>query len=287
MQRRSHHGSIQRLTLAAVLLTANAARGQEAAVTPLPDLSSPPMVDPQVQPAGYGSSGGGSPACTACYDPWSAGVEFGITRFVHTNGNFALIDDEVGASFRPYLGYETPEGVGVRGSVFIAAAESVAIDADDSSLFEANPVALSIDIELYRRLRFDSFELLLGAGAQGAGYGFEFPDGGDTTWAGGGGSLMAEGRQLIHVSPCSEWSVIGGGQVGYLLGEKSYSSPPGYDDVGLTMTTGRAYLGFEYRRHLSRGDLLFQLKGETQVWRADGMPGMGLDTTGFQFGAAW
>lgn len=273
---------IAHLAAAVALLAPGAALGQESAALPLTDPAAELMVDTQVQPAGLSS-----PAWTAHHDPWSAGIEFGITRFVQTNSSFALIDDEVGASFRPYLGYETPEGLGVRGSVFIAGADSVGIDASDSSRFEAQPSAISVDIDLYRRLRFDSFELLLGAGGQVAGFGFDFPDGSDRWWGGGGGSLLAEGRQLLRATECSTWSVIGGGRVGYLIGEKSYSSPPGYDDVGLTMTTGLAYLGFEYRRCLSRGDLLFQFKGETQVWRADGVPSLGLDTTGFQIGATW
>lgn len=283
---------LTRLMLAVVVLVADrrlaAVQAYDALpldaghAAPEPPAAPAAITDPSVQPASAVAMPG-----AIGHDPWYGGVEFGITRFVHANGIFALTDDEVGASFRPFLGYENPRGLGMRGDLYFAGAESVATLAADASRFDLDPDAFSLNIDLYRRLRLDDFDLLLGAGSRIAAFGFDYGDGREDRWSGAGPSLFAEGRQLYYATPCSEWSVIGGGRLAYLVGEADYVGIDGYDDVGTTMTTGMAYLGFEYRREWSRGDFLFQFKGETQVWRVEGSLKLGLDTTGFLVGANW
>ncbi len=221
------------------------------------------------------------------HNPWYGGVDFGVTRFSHTNSTYAVADDNVGLSVRPYLGWESPRGVGVRVRAWLYGIDSTALDAGTGNTFDLSVAAASLDFDFYRRLWLDETSLLFGVGSKSAALGFEYPNGTEDTHSASGLSVFMEGYHPFRITPHSEWGLIGSGRVSYLVGQSDYDNSSLYATADTAMMLGEAMMGVQYRRHFRRADFLFQLQSEVQLWQINGVADAAFTTTGFRFGAEW
>lgn len=259
---------------------------------PPPSVTAPQFetMDSEAVQAEYQIMAAGTPyspsSCHFC-SHYTAGVDVGATRPGYASGLFALNDDSVGVSVRPYLGWEDSDGVGLRVRGWIYGNEHDALYDDPLLPLTVDLSAYTIDFDLYKRFCFDRTSLAIGAGPRVAELEFENPGNFAINWGGGGLSIFADLYHPFYVGPDSEWGWLAGGRLSYLSGEVRFASGDPYPQVDHVMDMGEAYIGLEYRRHFGWSDLVARFLVEHQVWHSNVSPPVGFDTIGGRIGWEW
>jgi hypothetical protein len=218
---------------------------------------------------------------------WFAGVDLGVTAVSFTTGGFAVADDEVGLSLRPYVGWESYEGTGFRVRGWFYGVDTQAVAASTLTPFDLEISAASLDIDFYKRLQVDATSLVLGAGSRAAGTSLQLPDGSENSWGGGGLSAFADIYHPFRTTPHSEWGWTGGARLSYLTGEIEFAGDDPYSEADSIVHIGEAHLGIQYRRHFERSDFVFQVQAERAAWQSNVMNDIAFATTNFRFGWEW
>lgn len=265
--------------------------GQETYVPPQP-MAPPPVVLP---PSGCDACGVAiEEGCIVV--PYRSGWTFGFDAAVLepqiTRGEFGSWPDESTGAGRLMLGYEDPEGIGLRGIVWGLSDEFRAASED----VELRMGTFHFDI--YKSIVSNrGGELLLGFGSDYGSLEFGLPDENDRSrFSGGGGSVFAEGYYPFLRKPRWELGFAGQTRMSVLFGnwrdDTGSVIPPTNHD---TMTTFEMSSGLEFRRRfgLCADHYWFaRIMGEYQVWRSDWMSNfagtsVGLVGTNFSFGLNW
>lgn len=285
------------------LIIGNVCLGEELAVEPLPAaLQQPPYAAPVLEPMEVPfpeMEVGCSEECVdcgpMCAQPsyWYGGVDLLATQFsYHFSNSIFLADDDAGLAVRPYLGWEGPNGVGIRGRWWFFGTETATRSIGgppnvpfvlDTLDFDAN----SLDLDFYRRFYYDRTSFLLGAGTKVAS--FEFSNGSfSNDIIGGGLSVFVEGHHPLYIGPKNEWSFVGYGRFALLTGRVEYESRPnGWEYVDTNMSITEVGLGLEWKHKFRRGDFICQLLSEIQRWETNMTSDIAFDSIGLRFGGQW
>ena len=239
------------------------------------------------------------PACEEWtpFDPvyangaWTVGVSVVPTEMNMTRGKFGTWDDDHGTAVRWVIGWEGPEGGGIRGRGWGFGLESDTPSADDVEL-----TAGMFSLDLYKRLRGRQGELLLGVGTAGGQLEFHVPDYTNTRFEGGGLGAFAEGRFPIHQFERGDLGVIGRGRYTVLRGDWHDKNvvlmPPTNHEM---LSVFEAAVGLEYRHLFGRGDDHYwyvSLSSEIQQWQSPMMDqflysSIGFTGVGVDLGMVW
>jgi hypothetical protein len=239
------------------------------------------------------------------FNPWYAGVDLLLFRPSYTTSlastypnSFTFSEDEGFAALRPYVGWESLEGIGVRfrGWGFSDEYDLETDRRDDFLTRKFKFEAATIDIDLYKRISFSRTQLVVGGGVKAA---YELIDYDispliniaiphERTTATSGVSTFLEVRHVFCSTEVSEWSMIGRGRLGALSGRYEYRDRGQrlYEGADAMLTVEGA-IGLEYLRHFKHHDFVFQYLAESQTWDSDQLGKLGFDGASLRFGFQW
>ena len=201
---------------------------------------------------------------------WTAAIELIPSRPRVTDGEFGRWDDEGAVALRIILGYEDPQGIGIRARVWGLGEEAEA---------QADNVDLSMgtfQLDLYKRLFLDRGEIVLGAGPASAGLEFDPESDGHSRFEGAGGDVFLDGYYGLIYFDRSELGAVVRARHSILLGDWHDTTGgtliPRTDND--TMSITELAWGLEYRR--SFGACLDHswyagILAEYQRWQSDWM----------------
>ncbi len=221
------------------------------------------------------------------WEHWYAGCDLGITSMSYASSSYALNFDRSSMSLRPYVGWESDKGTGVRVQAWMTGMEADAMMAGSGTSFKLDTGAAILDLDIYRRLLIDATELTLGVGARSAGFGFGYTNDTEDTIAGGGLSAFVEGYYPLRYTECSEMGMFGSGRISMLSGTMELDNSSSYSRADGTFSINEANMGLRYRQHLEQSDFLFQFQVEQQMWNTNAFGNIGYTTTGCRFGWEW
>lgn len=223
-------------------------------------------------------------ACDRC-SHWFTGVSVGVTRIGFVNGVYAVSDDKTSASVRPYLGWESYQGVGFRVRAWLYGVDPIGMTSGTGMLFPLEIESATLDFELYKRFQVDTTAVVLGAGSRAARIAFAFQNGSEDDLTAGGLSAFTEISHPFLIGPNSEWSWVGGGKISVLNGEAEFDNLVGYSSVDGSMSIVEANIGLQYRGRGPNADFLFQLLLEEQLWDTNAHGQITFSTA--SLGAGW
>lgn len=201
---------------------------------------------------------------------WTAAIELipSITRV--TDGQFGRWTDDGTLAARLILGYEDPDGIGVRAR-FWALSQEVETSADDLELNMGR-----FDLDLYKRVFLDQGELVFGAGPSSGSLEFELSDGTHSKFEGAGGSVFFDGYYPLLGTDKSQLGGVARGRYSILLGDWRDTTGgiivPRTDND--TLTIAELAWGLEYRRLCGRcqdHSWFLGVLAEYQHWQSDWM----------------
>jgi hypothetical protein len=223
---------------------------------------------------------------------WYAGVDLLATQFnYHSTAALYLSDDDAAVGLRPYLGWESTTGVGLRGRWWFFEAEadtrpSTAINFQPTGSLEVT--ASNLDIDFYRRFYYDKTSFLLGAGTKVASVDLTHAFYSDYDIVGGGVSAFAEGYHPLYLGLKNEWAFIGYGRFGLLTGRLQHGGrPDGWEYTDTNMSITELGLGIEWKHKFQRCDFVFQIVSEMQRWETNLTSDLAFDALGLRFGGGW
>lgn len=258
--------------------------------SPLPRANTVPQADGAITPASFAPPGfsPSQPPVRAFNHSshWYAGADVGATQVDYTS-SIAIADDNVAASVRPYIGWESWSGVGIRLNAWLYGVDTEALEGGTSNRFGLEVRAVTVDIDWYKNFQIDETSLKVGVGSSGAQVDFEFPDLTVDSIEAGGISLFAEGYHPISVSHASEWGFFGGGRTRVLSGELNFDNSTLYTRASSTLTVNEAHLGIQYLRQMEDLDLVARFFIEHQIWRSNAINDISFETIGGRLGLAW
>jgi hypothetical protein len=231
--------------------------------------------------------------CSDCYrSGWTLAIDFAALEPRVTRGEFGSWPDEAAGAGRLTLGYEDPDGVGVRG-IFWGLHDDVDAVSTDVELQMA-----AVHLDFYKSIVSPRHgEMLLGFGGAYGSLEFRLPDVDDRSrFTGGGASVFAEGYYPGIRRPRWELAFVGQTRMSLLTGDwrddtHSVVAPTDND----TMSVFEISYGIEFRRRFGRlADHYWfvRLMDEYQLWTSDWMSnfigsGVGLTGTNLSLGFTW
>ena len=242
---------------------------------------------------------------------WYAGVDVLATRFSYHADSISYFDyryssnDEASVAVRPYLGWESRSGIGIRTRLWLFHGEvKAAIEPSFISYywwiedyvwsvdseFDISLSANYLDLDVYRRFYYDRTSFVLGVGSKAASIEAEYDSYFKEQYGAGGISAFVEGHHPLYLGPKVECAFIGYGRIGLLTGEletRSGSIQTGEFDLSMSIT--EVGMGLELKRKFRRGNFLFQVVSEIQSWETQGKTAVDLsfDALGLRFGGQW
>jgi hypothetical protein len=209
-------------------------------------------------------------------------------------------DDQTGLGLRFILGYENPEGLGVRGR-FFGMGQDVEAEFEDVDL-----TAGAFDFDLYKRFFIEDSELVLGGGGGSRTLKFEQQGNGYSKYSGGGLGMFVEGFIPLMEFPKSSLGQVGRARATLTTGnwnDTTDQGPGGHPGPGnIIPGTGHDSLtvyefgwGLEYRHRFGEMEdhsWYIALLIEHQRWQSDWMSnflGSSVSFTGLNFstGLSW
>ena len=199
---------------------------------------------------------------------WTAAIELIPSETSLTDFEFGPWNDNDAFAMRLLLGYEDPDGFGIRAR-FWGLGQDASPPADDITLSMG-----SFDLDLYKRVFFDGAELAVGGGPASGGLEFELSDDTHSRFSGGGVSLFADGFYGIHDFNRAQLGAVLRARYSLLMGDWRDTTGdvvvPQTDND--TLSIAELGWGVEYRRRFGPCDdhnwflgLLF----EFQRWQSD------------------
>lgn len=253
-----------------------------SAAQPTPVLPEPMIVPPQNGTSIYPSPSAGEvivpPSSEAwCIPPqvpgrtssWTVAVEFIPTRTRVTNPQFGVWDDDSSGAGRLILGYEDPEGLGIRARFWGLS------QAAETPLEDVDLTMGKFDLDLYKRLFLERGELAFGAGPSSGSLEFKLSDDSHSEFTGTGGSLFVDGYYSLVDFEKSEIGAVARGRYTILFGDWRDSTgfiiAPTDND---TMSIAELAWGLEYRHRFGRCEdhsWFVGVLAEYQRWQSDWM----------------
>jgi hypothetical protein len=250
--------------------------------TPAPSPG-PTVIPPSNSPSNYSSPPGptefvGPPPCDGwCVSPpepgrtssWTAAIELIPTVTRITDAQFGRWEDTSSLAIRLILGYEDPEGIGVR-LRFWGLSQDAETPADDLQLNMDK-----FDVDLYKRVLFDRGDLAFGAGPSSGLLEFKLSNDSYSRFEGAGATMFLDGYYSLVEFEKSELGAIARGRYSILLGDWHDTTgvllPPTHND---TMSIAELAWGLEYRRRFGRCEdhsWFVGVLAEYQRWQSDWM----------------
>jgi hypothetical protein len=259
---------------------------RQAAYAGLPTsapMAAPTMIPPANAPSSYSSPQGPTefiappPSDGWCLPPqepgrtssWTAAVELIPTVTRITDGQFGRWEDDSSLAIRLILGYEDPEGIGIRAR-FWGLAQDAETPADDVELNMGK-----FDFDLYKRVLIDRGELAFGGGPSSGLLEFKLSDGSYSKFEGAGATMFLDGYYGLIEFEKAELGAIARARYSILLGDW-------HDTTGVllpstendTMSIAELAWGLEYRRRFGHGEdhsWFVGVLAEYQRWQSDWM----------------
>ncbi len=199
---------------------------------------------------------------------WTAAVELIPSQTYVTDGQFGPWDDNGTLALRLLLGYEDPEGLGVRAR-FWGLSREAETQADD---IELN--MFKFDVDLYKRIWLEHGDLAIGAGPSSGDVEFLLSDHTHSYFEGAGGVIFVDGYYTLVDFDRSELGAIVRARHSILLGDWRDTTgglivPRTNND---TMSVTELAWGLEYRRRFGSCDdhsWFLGLLAEYQRWQSD------------------
>jgi hypothetical protein len=259
---------------------------QQAAYTDLPTpapITAPTVIPPANSSSTYSSPQGPTeiiappPSDGWCLPPqgpcrtssWTAAVELIPTVTRITDGPLGRWEDDSSLAIRLILGYEDPEGIGVRAR-FWGLAQDAETSVDDVELNMG-----SFDFDLYKRVLVDRGELAFGGGPSSGVLEFKLSDDSYSRFEGAGATMFLEGYYGLVEFEKSELGAIARARYSILLGDWRDTTgviiPPTDND---TMSIAELAWGLEYRRRFGACEdhnWFIGVLAEYQRWQSDWM----------------
>ncbi|MGD9635895.1 MAG: hypothetical protein AB7G28_11060 [Pirellulales bacterium] len=200
---------------------------------------------------------------------WTAAIEL-IPSFAHvTDGQFGRWDDDGTLALRLLLGYEDPEGIGIRAR-FWALSQASETQLDDVELNMGK-----FDLDLYKRFFLERGEIALGAGPSSGGLEFKLDGDGHSRFEGAGGTVFLDGYYGLIYFDHSELGAVGRARYSMLIGDwrdtTGFLIPPTDND---TMGVTEIAWGLEYRSRFGPCEdhsWFVGVLAEYQRWQSDWM----------------
>jgi len=254
---------------------------------PLPAPPAPTFIgatgSPSIYPSPEGSTEviippSGQPTSDAwCIPPqepgrtssWTAAIELipSITRV--TDSQFGRWTDDGATALRLILGYEDPQGIGIRAR-FWGLSQEAEVPADDVELSMGK-----FDLDLYKRFWLDGGELALGVGPSSGSLEFQLSDDTHSEFTGAGATMFLDGYYGLMQFEKSELGAVGRGRYSILLGDWRDTTgvliPPTDND---TLSVVELAWGLEYRRRFGSCEdhsWFVGVLAEYQRWQSDWM----------------
>lgn len=199
-------------------------------------------------------------------------------------------EDDPSLAIRVKLGYEDPNGVGIRFQVWGFGQDDVRTPAANVALD-----ASTFYIDFYKRLFIDDAELVLGAGVAGADLDFKFPFFNDEArFSGGGISVFGEGFYPIAQFRKVDIGSVARARIAILDGKWEDDGTPFIADTSHDMMTIMELAwGLQLRRRFGRLEDKYwymEFVPEIQRWESASLPDTvdpGFRGTAINFGLAW
>jgi hypothetical protein len=200
---------------------------------------------------------------------WTAAIELIPTVTRVTDGPLGRWEDDSSLAIRLILGYEDPEGIGVRARVW-ALAQDAETSVDDVELNMG-----SFDVDLYKRVLIDRGELAFGGGPSSGALEFKLSDNSYSKYEGAGATMFLDGYYGLVEFDKSELGAIARARYSILLGDwhdtTGFVIPPTDND---TMSIAELAWGLEFRRRFGQCDdhsWFIGVLAEYQRWQSDWM----------------
>jgi hypothetical protein len=201
---------------------------------------------------------------------WTAAIELIPSRPRVTDFEFGRWDDDSTLALRLILGYEDPEGLGVRARFW-----GLTQDADTP----AGDVELDLgmfQLDFYKRLFLDGGEIALGAGPASSRLEFDVPGFGHSRFEGAGGTVFFDGYYGLLYFDRSDLGAVVRARHSILLGD--WRDTTGGLLISRTdndtMSISELAWGLEYRRRFGKCEdhsWFVGLLAEYQRWQSDWM----------------
>lgn len=219
---------------------------------------------------------------------WYAGADVLVTQFSYQSPLY-YNDQDGSVAVRPYLGWESSSGVGIRGRWwFFRVGEDIEFFSTPGISDAVDVAAGNFDLDFYRRFFYDRTNFLLGAGTKVATISFDYESIGKDRLVGGGVSVFAEGHHPLYRGPKMECAFVGYGRFGLLTGRVERRDwPVQWDEADTNMAITEVGLGLELKRKLRRSEFVFQIVSEVQRWETNMTSDLAFDALGLRFGGQW
>jgi hypothetical protein len=264
--------------------------------TIIPPAGTAPIYPPPAMPDGILEPSPSEAWCEPSDEPcrtssWTAAIEFLPSQTFLTNDEFGEWDDNSAFGFRAVLGYEDPEGLGLRGR-FWGIGQEVEADLDDVKLSLS-----SGSFDLYKRLYFDRTEIAFGGGPAGGSVEFELSDESHSRFSGGGATIFVEGYYRLREFERSEYGAIYRARYSLFMGDWKDNTGGAIvsETNNDTMSVAELAWGLEYRHRFGQCDDHHWFAGvlwEYQRWQSDWMASeastpIGVSSLNVYTGIAW
>jgi hypothetical protein len=222
---------------------------------------------------------------------WTAAVELIPTVTRLTDWQFGRWEDDSTLALRLILGYEDPEGIGVRAR-FWGLSQDAETPADDVELNMG-----SFNLDLYKRVLLDRGELAFGGGPASGGLEFKLSDDTHSRFEGAGGDMFLDGYYALVEFDKAELGAVARGRYTILLGDWRDTTGdlivPSTDND--TMTVAELAWGLELRRRFGPCEdhsWFLGILAEYQRWQSDWMSNLagtsiGASGVNFYTGLNW
>lgn len=253
---------------------------------PTPGVAPPTVIPPSGGPALYPATAGTNDLAAAPSSPsdawclvspgpcrtssWTAAIELIPSETLINDATFGRWDDNDAFALRLVLGYEDPDGIGIRAR-FWGLGEDASTPADDVELTIG-----AFDLDLYKRLFFDHADIAIGGGPSSGGLEFKLSDDTHSRFGGGGATVFVDGYYTLQEFQKSELGAVLRARYSVLMGNWRDTTGgavvPDIDNDVMSVT--ELAWGLEYRRRFGTCEdhsWFLGLLLEYQRWQSDWM----------------